>query len=339
MAKAKRVSRLLEIVTLLQSGRGWTAPKLAERFGISRTRIFEDIRALRDAGVPIETSPDGYAIAPSFFLPSVRLTPRELLALLFPSELFADGTENHQVLHSARVKLLSCLPERLRPGAEELLRRTSVLVPTGDVHSATFARLRRAVAEHRRVAVVYESRTSPRRRLELHPYGLAFRKHAWYLVAHSAEHGEVRKFRVSRVQDVELMPVTFEVPADFSVDDAFAGAWYVFSGQPRDICLWFSERVARFVRERRPLPGQRIQGLSDGSILFRATVNDLDEVAWWMIQYGGEARVEHPPELAEKVTALAEAAIEANRAARGRRRYPEPGRDAEGRAAEGEAEP
>lgn len=337
MSKAHRVSRLLEIVTVLQSGEGWTAPKLAERFGISRTRIFDDIRALRDAGVPIESTPDGYVIAPSFFLPSVKLTPQELLALLFPSELFADGTENHEVLRSARLKLLSCLPEKLRPGAEELLRRTSVVVPTGDVHSATFARLRRAVAEHRRVAVVYESRTSAKRRLQLHPYGLAFRKHAWYLVAYSAEHREVRKFRVSRIESVEFVALTFEVPADFSVDEAFAGAWYVFSGRPREIGLWFSRRVARFIRERRPLPGQRIQPRSDGSIFFRARVNNLDEVAWWLLQYGGEARVEHPPELAEKVIALAEGAIEANRAPR-RRPYAEPGRELEGRAAEGEPE-
>ena len=122
VGKSQRVSRLLEIVTLLQSGEGWNAPRLAERFGISRTRIFEDIRALREAGIPIETTRDGYRVAPSFSLPSVKLTPQELMALLFPSELFADGESDHEVLRSARVKLLSCLPAALRGDAEEVLQ-------------------------------------------------------------------------------------------------------------------------------------------------------------------------------------------------------------------------
>ena len=324
VGKSQRVSRLLEIVTLLQSGEGWNAPKLAERFGISRTRIFEDIRALRDAGIPIETARDGYRVAPSFFLPSVKLTPQELLALLFPSELFADGESDHEVLRSARVKLLSCLPTALRGDAEAMLRRTSVVVPTGDLHGELFEQLRHAVAERRRVVIAYGGRTSPERRIDVHPYGLAYRKHAWYLVAHSAEHGEVRKFRVSRIRAVELTPLHFTVPADFAVDEAFRGAWYVFSGPPQEIGLWFSPRVARFVRERRPLPGQRIQTRSDGAILFRATVNSLDEVAWWLVQYGREARVEYPQELAHRVIELARGAIQANTAGRRRRTYPEP---------------
>ncbi|MFC1806140.1 helix-turn-helix transcriptional regulator [Planctomycetota bacterium] len=323
MGKSQRVSRLLEIVTLLQSGEGWKAPALAERFGISRTRIFEDIRAIREAGVPVETTPAGYTIAASFYLPAVNLTPQELLALLFPSELFADGESDHEMLHSARTKLLSCLPEPLREGAAEVLRRTSVVVPTGDLHGELFDQLRQAVAERRRVAVDYESRTSPQRRIEIHPYGLAYRKHAWYVVAHSVEHGEVRKFRVSRIRSVELTPLHFDVPSGFSASTAFAGAWYVFSGEPRDIGLWFSPRVARYVRERRPLPGQRLQTLGDGSILYRAQVNNLDEVAWWLIQYGGEARVDYPDDLARKVVALARGAIKANTGRRRQRPYPD----------------
>ena len=322
MGKAHRVSRLLEIVTLLQSGGGWKARSLAERFGLSRTRIFDDIRELRAAGVPVQSTRAGYTISPSFFLPSVQLSPQELLALLFPSDLFADGEADHEVLRSARTKLLSCLPEALRDGAAQLMRRTSVVVPTGDLHSDTFDRLRRAVDERRRLVIVYESRTSPVRRLEIDPYGLAFRKHAWYVVAQSVEHGDVRKFRVSRIQSVESTPLHFVVPSDFSVGDAFAGAWYVFSGEAQEIGLWFSARVARFVRERRPLEGQRIQTLSDGSVFYRATVNDLDEVAWWLVQYGEEARVEYPDALADRVIDLARGAIRAN-APRRRRPYPE----------------
>lgn len=332
MSKAQRVARLLEIVTLLQTGEGWTARRLAERFGISRTRIFDDLRALREAGIPVRTTRAGYRIDPSFFLPSVQLTPHELLALLSPGELFADGPYDHEVLRSARSKLLCCLPEELQAGAAELLHRTSVAVPTADVQDEDFETLRKAVSEHRRVVVLYESRTSPPRTLEFDPYGLAYRRHAWYCVGYSVAHGEVRKLRVSRIRSIELTALHFPVPDDFSVDEQFTGAWLVFGGEPQEVVLRFSGRVARYVRERPPLPGRRIQPLGDGAILFRAEVNSLDEVAWWLVQYGGDVTVVRPDALRAKVVGLAEGILAANAA--GRRPYAMPGEGAEPRAAE-----
>ena len=115
--KAQRVSRLLEMVTLLQAGDGWTAHALSERFGVSQRRVFNDIRALRDAGVPVRRSRTGYRIAASFFLPSLQLTTEEVLALLFPLETQTGALASEAVRRSARAKLLRCLPAPLRAEA------------------------------------------------------------------------------------------------------------------------------------------------------------------------------------------------------------------------------
>lgn len=312
MAKAARVSRLLEIVSLLQSGTGWTAQALAARFGVSPTRVFHDIRALRGAGVPVRRSRHGYSIDPSFFLPSVRLTPQELLLLLFPAEVFAGAETDAVALRAARSKLLVCLPEPLRATAQELLARTSVRLPTGGVDARVLAEVRAAVAERRRVAITYTSARTARRRLEVHPYGLAYRKHAWYLVAHSLAHGEVRKFRVSRIAAVERTGLHFTVPQDFSLEDVFAGSWYVFGGEPQEIGVRLSPRVARLVAERVAHPGERLHVLDDGWTFYTARVRNLDEVAWWLVQYGGEAVVAYPPALRQKVISLAEGVLRAH---------------------------
>jgi predicted DNA-binding transcriptional regulator YafY len=305
MGKAQRVARLLEMVTLLQSGSGWKAGSLAERFGVSRTRVFNDVQALRQAGIPVRSTSSGYTIAPSFFLPSVRLTPPEVLSLLLSSELFPGGI-GEEVHRSAREKLMLLLPEPLRASAQELMKRMSIALPTAGVDAAVFAALRDAVAARRRVAILYLAREAEDpERLELEPYGVAFRKHAWYLVGYSVTHRGVRTFRVSRVRQVEPLPVRFTVPEDFSLEERFKGAWYVFGGEPQEIDLRFSRHVARLVRERAPHPGQVIQTLSDGSILYRARVRNLDEVAWWLVQYGGEAEALRPAVLREKVVELA----------------------------------
>ena len=344
MGKAQgRVSRLLEIVAVLEGGSGWRSAALSERFGVSRTQIFNDVRALREAGVPVERSPSGYRIAPSFFLPSVRLTPREVFSLLFPIELFAQGQDERSVHRAARDKLIACLPEPVRPGARELVRRTSVVLPSAAADAEVFAAVREALVARQRVVLVYSGRRNVKPHpVELDPYGLAYRKHAWYVVGHSATHGAVRKFRLSRVLSVEPTPLRFTLPEDFSVDDCFGGAWYVFGGEPREICRRFGPRAARHGRGRRAHPGQHIQTFSDGSILYRAVVTSLDEVAWWLIQYGGDAYVESPAELRDKVIELAHSTLErygvAPRAGVGPRPYaagpaPAPARDM-GRVAE-----
>ncbi|HUT33006.1 MAG TPA: WYL domain-containing protein [Planctomycetota bacterium] len=306
MGKTLRVSRLLEMVSLLQAGPGWSAPVLAERFGVSRTRVFNDIRALKDAGVPIRRSQSGYRIDPSFFLPSVRLTPQEVAALLFPGEAFLPAEHRGEVLQSARSKLLSCLPPVLRASAEGLMARTSVALPTAGVNPAVFAEVRDAVAQRRRIAIIYSGRrTEALRRLEVDAYGVAFRKHAWYLVAYSVTHREIRKFRVSRISAVEHTPLHFTAPKDFSLEGFFEGSWYVFGGEPQEIGIRFAPSVARLIRERVPHPGQAAQTFSDGTLFYRAQVRNLDEVAWWLVQYGAAAEAVYPPALREKVVALA----------------------------------
>lgn len=343
MAKAPRVSRLLEMVSLLQGGGGgWTAPALAERFGVSRTRVFNDVRALRQAGVPILRSQTGYRIAPSFFLPSLQLTPQEVIALIFPGELFPASVRDGDVLQGARSKLLGCLPPPLRASAQELLAHTQVALPTAGVNPAVFDEVRDAVAQRRRIAIIYSGRrTENLRRLEVDPYGVAFRKHAWYLVAYSVTHREIRKFRVSRIGAAEPTPLHFTLPKDFSLEAFFEGSWYVFGGELQEVGIRFSPAVARLIRERVPHPGQTLQTFSDGTLFYRARVRDLDEVAWWLVQYGEEAVVVYPAALREKVVALALGVLRAHSVAAPRlpRRYPQASAEPADRVGEPDREP
>ncbi len=338
MDRPARVSRLLEMVSLLQSGPGWKAETLARRFGVSTTRIYSDIRALREAGVPVRREARGYAIDPAFFLPSVRLTPREVLTLLFPQEVFTGAQTDHEVFQAARAKLLSLLPKPLRESARKLLESTDVRLPASGVDPRVFHQLRRAVAERRRVTLLYSGRKSDElRRIQVDPYALAFRRHAWYLVGMSAAHGEVRKFRISRVAAVEDTPLHFTVPADFNLEDHFNGAWFVFEGEPREVAIKFSPNLARLIRDRALHREHSIQTLSHGRVIYRAVVRNLDEVAWWLVQYGEDAVVLEPPELREKVIRLAAGVLRANGVRfRLPKAYPEAGTEDAPRVAEQE---
>src|SRR5690606_9968121 len=78
-----RLSRLLQLITLLQSGQNRTAEDLTHQLGISRRTLFRDLNTLQDSGIPCyHESGVGYRIARSFFLPPISLTVAETMGLL-----------------------------------------------------------------------------------------------------------------------------------------------------------------------------------------------------------------------------------------------------------------
>jgi len=313
--EVKRISRLLQMVCLLQQGEGWNAPALADRFGISRTRIFEDISALREAGVPVVTTRAGYRIAPSFFLPSVGFTPDELLACLFPIQHLTDGKASELSRRSAESKLVSCLPAESREVAQELLRRSSVVIPHTDVPHDVFSRIREAVAKRLRL-VLFIPRPSPSqlRRVEFDPYGLAYRGLSWYVVGYSVTEGSMRRFVVSDIRAVERVGLRFTVPEGFSVAAWFEEAEVGDTERLTQVALRFTPRVDRCMMEHPPQPGLTLQTFSDGSTLYRASVADLDDTARWLMQFGANVRVLHPRELVDKAIALATGILKNHRA-------------------------
>ena len=50
--KYTRVHRLLEIISLVQSQRGWTAKTLAEKCETTERNIYRDINQIKEAGIP-----------------------------------------------------------------------------------------------------------------------------------------------------------------------------------------------------------------------------------------------------------------------------------------------
>ncbi|MEE2912220.1 MAG: HTH domain-containing protein, partial [Planctomycetota bacterium] len=52
--KYTRVHRLLQIISLVQSQRGWTAKGLAEECETTERNIYRDINQIKEAGIPIE---------------------------------------------------------------------------------------------------------------------------------------------------------------------------------------------------------------------------------------------------------------------------------------------
>jgi len=153
--------------------------------------------------------------------------------------------------------------------------------------------------------------TPERRRVK--PFALVHAEGAWYVLGEGAAHAagadanasddwrsRVRAFRVDRILAVLVRDETFDVPADFDVEEHLTGARVY---KPRDavqqidVDVRYAPAVARWIRER--LEGDRDwaaarRDLADGSIELTHRVADLRWLVEHVLQYGPDAEVLRP---------------------------------------------
>jgi len=301
--KRNRTQRLIRIVQLLQAGRRYDIEELAQELYVSRRTAFRDIRVLNDSGIVCHFDPDteSYVIDQSYYLPPVNVTIEEGLALMLLTRKFVNRQTIPSVSAavSAGLKIESVLPAEVRRFCGRLLDGVSVdRQQVSDVESVAGAinRVQHAVAEKRKLHIAYDSYYE-RREIELtvHPYWVTFRRRGWYMIAYSEMHLEVRTFKFERIVDLGELDETFRPDPDFNIDHYFGNAWHmVRGGDPQHVEVHFSSKVAGNVDEVAWHPTQRTRRRSDGTLVFEADVDGVDEIAWWILGYGDQAIVKEP---------------------------------------------
>ena len=141
-------------------------------------------------------------------------------------------------------------------------------------------------------------------RTRLNPYRLLFSRRSWYVIGRSSMHRSTRTFNVGRVAEVELLDTRFEVPRGFSIDRYLRNAWHLVPepGRDSEVLIRFSKMVAQNVAEVAWHKTQRLKFNGDGTLDFSVTVSGLNEISWWILGYGDQAKVLKPAKLRRMVS-------------------------------------
>jgi predicted DNA-binding transcriptional regulator YafY len=217
-----RADRLISLLMLLQTQGRMTARELAEALEVSERTIYRDMDALSAAGVPVyaERGPGGgCALLDSYRTNLTGLTQDEVCALFMlsvPSPLADLGVSEE--LKAALLKLAAALPSAHRRDAEHGQQRIHLdaagwFQPEEPVpHLRT---IQAAVWQDRKLHIKYRRGDGTPGERTVAPYGLVAKASIWYLVA--SRDGQMRVYRVSRVQKARLTDEYFERPAGFDL--------------------------------------------------------------------------------------------------------------------------
>jgi len=313
-----RVYRLLRLITLLQGRQGYTANELAEELQVSRRTVFRDLNMLEMAHIPYYFDPErgGYRISEHFFLPPVNLTLTEALAMLVLTGRLRSTTRLPLLAESGRaaMKLENALPRGIRQHVGSVIERLSVWFGPASRHEGLdplFDRLVGAIVARRVCRLVYISFHERKQIVtSVRPLRLIFHARAWYMIAFSGRHREIRTFKLVRIRKVTVTRRTFRHPSDVDLQEYFGDAWGMIpEGRRHDVHLHFEPKVAGNVAEVCWHHSQQVEWNDDGSAEFRVTVDGLGEITWWILGYGDQVEVIAPPALRKRVAKVARATL------------------------------
>lgn len=203
-------SRLLTLLSLLQTRRDWPGHRLAERLDVSPRTVRRDIDRLRDLGYRIHAikGPDGgYRLEAGEELPPLLFDDDQAVALavaLQSAALSATGTE--EAAERALATVRQVMPERLRHRLDAL-RFTVVQDGGAPVAPETLAEISSAIRAREELRFDYTrvgemrdataaASSGPRR---VQPHHLVAMRGRWYVIGWDAERDDWRVYRVDRM--------------------------------------------------------------------------------------------------------------------------------------------
>lgn len=217
-------SRVLQLLSLLQTYRFWPGTELSDRLGVSARTLRRDIDRLRALGYPVDATPGvagGYRLAAGTHMPPLLLDDDEAVAIAVGLRTAAgaaiEGIEEISV--RALAKLEQVLPDRLRRRVRAVhgnivpMRWDGAAGPT--VVPEALALLSQACRDHEEARFDYRRRDGEESSRLVQPHHLVSAGRRWYLVAWDVRRDDWRTFRLDRVADPRLAGARFtarEVP-------------------------------------------------------------------------------------------------------------------------------
>lgn len=297
-----------------------TAEQLAEELEVSVRTIYRDLEALSAAGVPVYAESGhngGIQLIDGYRTRLTGLTSKEAEAL------FAAGVPGPvgdlglgTVLGAARLKVLAALPADLAERAALAQQRFHIDAPgwfRSGRNEPHLTDLATAVWEDRRVAITYrhpgETEAVPR---TLDPLGLVCKAGTWYLVAR--RDGELRTYRVSRVQELSVLEEAFDRPDGFALAQFWNESVSEYESSIPSIEVVVAASASAFDRLGDPMRGGGgtlldHEAIRDGRTRCRVTFDTFDDAYEDLVLLGAEVEVLEPHELRARLVSTAGAML------------------------------
>lgn len=313
-----RADRLLNLLLLLQNRGKMSSRQLAELLEVSERTIVRDIEALSAAGIPVYAergSRGGWVLADSYRTNLTGMRPEEIVSLLLANhnELLKDlGIQGD--FQAAYQKLLAAAPAPIRQDAELIRERLHIDGAGWHASEEAFpwlSAVQEAVWAQRKLRIRYRKEEGITERI-IHPLGLVAKRNVWYVAAEQEPDGELRTFRISRLEEASLLDETFMRPEGFDLAAYWEQSTARFKSElPRYVArVRTTEAGLDRLRKERFIKVLQVENSDNqGQILAEVDLQTLDWACGVILRIGRDVEVLEPQELRERVISEAQAIL------------------------------
>lgn len=314
-------SRLLRLLSLLQTRSHWGGTELAERLEVHPRTLRRDIDRLRQLGYPVHASSGvagGYAFRAGQALPPLLLDDEEALAVSIALRTATAGAVGgiEEPALRALVKLEQAMPTRLRRRVDALRTAILPLERVGPVVDATLlATLAAACRDQLRLEFTYADIRGRAAMRTTEPQGVVHTGQRWYLVAWDLTRTDWRTFRIDRIVGLPTVGAHFAPRAapdggDLRAYVSRSLAVAPYPEQARVVLHAPHEVMAR----RIPPSAGVVQPLDAQRCLLEWGAQALDPLVYWLMALDVDFEVLEPPALKDRLRAAGERATRCTRA-------------------------
>jgi len=288
-AQKQRLIRIGRILRYFLDNEAVITTNLAKHLGFDVRTVQRDLRALRDAGMPIHEVKKG--------------TYRLKKDLIKYNDL-SQFKESELALIVALKDLVSQLGAPFEEAAEVVLNKlcddavhTPVYVKIEGgfrLNAATMTKLIDAIRLGRQVAFSYNSDTP--HAVIAHPYRVAYYDGFWYLIARDTNDKVIKKYALDKIGGVKkLKEEALGMPKD--LDETLSKSINIwFSGErTKEVLIEVDHRWAHYFQRRDILPLQKILSeQEDGSLIVGFMACSNEEIAMCLKPWLPHVRVLSP---------------------------------------------
>lgn len=293
-----KIDRLIGILSVLLQEEKVTAPELAERFEVSRRTINRDIEALCKAGIPLQTTQGtggGISIMEGYRMDRTILTSKDMQVIL-------AGLRSLDSVSGS--SYYGQLMEKIQSGSSDFVSgRDSILIDLSSWYKGTLApkieMIQDAIENRQYLRFNYYAPSGESKR-KIEPYYIIYKWTSWYVYGWCLKRKDFRLFKLNRMDKVVTSRDTFEsrnVPQPELFSDSKALRNIVLKA------MFDADMKWRLVEEFGP---ECYEASEDGRLLLVEAYYDLDNLVMWLLTFGDKVEVLEPPEVREKLRAIAE---------------------------------
>lgn len=314
----KKADRLSQIeALLLMHPEGLAQAEIARRLGVHRSTINRYLPSLPACIYEDDLDGGKWKIDRGAYLVNVRFNLHEATAVHLAARLLATRMDRQNPHAAAALRKLGVSLEKLAPHVSRHLGQAAEMMDSdARRHDPNFLRtleqLTLAWASGYKLRVwhrdpksgqVFDYRFSP---YFIEPYAVG---QAVHVMGFREPPGALRTFKVERIERVEPLRETYQIPADFNPTELLSDAWGIWytEGEPVEVVLRFSPRVAGRVGESRWHRSEAVTPLEDGGLLWKASIAAWREMLPWVRGWGADVEVIEPEEMRQCLVEEAQA--------------------------------